>query len=176
MLGIEFYVIIKKTMRSSNFIGGLAGATAMTLLHESVKRIVPNAPRMDLLGMNAISKGLKSVDAKVPDSKKLYTIALAGDLLTNSLYYTLSAIGKPKNIWVRSGLLGFAAGLSAVMLPERLGLNEKHSNRTLSTKLMTIGIYMTGALVSAAVIKLMEKKKAKREVEWERRLVTSSMG
>src|SRR6476620_4638402 len=46
--------------------GGLAGATAVTLLHESIRQVVPQAPRMDRLGMQAISKGLKKAGKKVP--------------------------------------------------------------------------------------------------------------
>jgi hypothetical protein len=52
--------------------GGLAGAVALTLLHETIKRITPNAPRMDLLGMNAITKGLRYINAKTPNERELY--------------------------------------------------------------------------------------------------------
>ena len=44
--------------------GGLAGAAAVTLLHETVRRIVPEAPRMDLLGKQALSKGLNAAGWK----------------------------------------------------------------------------------------------------------------
>jgi hypothetical protein len=54
--------------------GGVAGAVALTLIHESVKRLVPQAPRMDLLGMNAISKGLNKAGIKKPSDGKLYKI------------------------------------------------------------------------------------------------------
>jgi cytochrome c biogenesis protein CcdA len=162
------------------FGGGLAGAAAVTLLHESVKRIVPEAPRMDLLGMNAISKGLNAAGINTPNNTQLFVITLAGDLLANSLYYSAAGIGKEKNIWLRSSLLGLAAGIGAVTLPGPLGLNEKHSNRTTATKLMTVGLYVAGAVVTTAVIKLLsttvEKKKHKKHQEWERRLVTSAMG
>ena len=156
--------------------GGLAGAAAVTLLHESVKRVVPKAPRMDLLGMNAISKGLNAAGIKTPSNTKLFALALTGDLLANSLYYSIAGIGNEKNIWWRSAALGLAAGVGAVMLPGPLGLNEKHSNRTTATKLMTIGLYVTGALVTTAVVRLLAKKKENKHEEWEQRLVTSAMG
>jgi hypothetical protein len=41
---------------------------------------------------------------------------------------------------------------------------------------MTVGLYVTGALVTTAVIKLLNKKKKVQHKEWERRLVTSAMG
>lgn len=156
--------------------GGLAGACAVTLIHESVRKIVPKAPRMDLLGMNAISKGLNAAGIKTPTGNKLYTMALAGDILSNAVYYALAGRGDEKNIWLKSSMLGLAAGVAAVTLPRPLGLEERHSARTVETKLMTIGLYVAGALVATAIMKLMAKKKHRRNQEWERRLVTSAMG
>ena len=66
--------------------GGVAGAAALTLLHETIKKTVPNAPRMDLLAMNALSKGLKIVGARTPNERKLYGLSLTGDLLSNSIF------------------------------------------------------------------------------------------
>ena len=156
--------------------GGLAGACAVTLIHESVRKIVPKAPRMDLLGMNAIAKGLNAAGIKTPTGNKLYTLALAGDILSNSMYYALAGAGNEKNIWVKSSLLGLAAGVAAVTLPGPLGLEEKHSNRTPETRLMTIGLYVAGALVATGIMKLLTKRKDKLNEEWERKLVTSAMG
>lgn len=73
-------------------------------------------------------------------------------------------------------MLGLAAGVAAITLPAPLGLEEKHSNKTIETKLMTVGLYVAGALVATAIMKLMAKKKHRRNQEWERRLVTSAMG
>ncbi len=156
--------------------GGLAGATAVTLIHESIKAVVPQAPRMDRLGMEAISKGLRKANKRVPKENALFTMALAGDLLSNAIYYSAAGIGSEKNIWVRSSALGLAAGLGAVLLPGPLGLSKQHSNRTLSTKIMTVGLYVAGSLVTTAVIKLLNRKKRENHKEWERRLVTSAMG
>lgn len=156
--------------------GGLAGAATITLLHESIKRVVPEAPRMDRLGMQAISKGLKKAGKKVPREDALFTVAMVGDIVSNAIFYSAAGIGKEKNIWKRSAALGLAAGLGAVLLPEPLGLNSMHSSRTVTTKIMTVGLYVTGALVTTAVIKLLNKKKQVKHNEWERRLVTSAMG
>lgn len=156
--------------------GGLAGATALTLIHESIKAVVPQAPRMDRLSMQAISKGLRKVNKPVPQENTLFTMALAGDLISNALYYSTVGIGSEKNIWIRSSVLGLAAGLGAVLLPEPLGLNKRHSSRTTATKIMTVGMYVAGSLVTTAVIKLLNKKRKDEHQEWERRLVTSAMG
>lgn len=156
--------------------GGLAGACAVTLIHESVRRIVPEAPRMDLLGMQAISKTSKAFGQKPPKGDELFTWAFAGDLISNALYYSLAGAGKDKNAWTRSAALGLAAGVGAVMLPGPLGLDKKHSSHSTATKLMTVGLYVTGALVTTAVMKLLSKRKKKKEDVWQQRLVTSAMG
>jgi hypothetical protein len=49
---------------SSAIGGGIAGAITLTLIHETVRRPITDAPRMDLLGMEAIAKTLDSVDAR----------------------------------------------------------------------------------------------------------------
>ena len=105
--------------------GGLAGAIAVSLIHESVRKVVPQAPRMDLLGINAISKGLDKVGISKPTHDSLFVYAMVGDIISNSLYYSLAGIGKEKNLWVRSSLLGLAAGVGAVLLPGPMGLEER---------------------------------------------------
>lgn len=156
--------------------GGLAGATAVTLIHESIKAVVPEAPRMDKLGMQAIAKGFRKANRAVPKQDTLFTMSLVGDLVSNAIYYSAVGIGSEKNIWLRSTALGLAAGLGAVFLPEPLGLNKQYSNRTLATKILTVGLYTAGALVTTGVIKLLNRKKQQNHSEWERRLVTSAMG
>ncbi len=155
--------------------GGVAGAAAVTLIHEAVKRIVPNAPRLDLLGMNALRKGMKAVGADTPSERKLYTLSLTGDLLSNAIFYSFAGIGKKENALLKGAVLGLAAGVGAVLLPQPLGLQSKYSGRTVEMKLMTIGLYVAGGLIAAGVMKLLDKKKKKRTELWEQRLMTSSM-
>ncbi|HEY1022767.1 MAG TPA: hypothetical protein VGE06_10675, partial [Flavisolibacter sp.] len=161
---------------STVFAGGLAGATAVTLIHESIRAVVPQAPRMDRLGMQAIAKGLRKANKKVPNQQALFTMAMAGDLVSNALYYSAAGIGSEKNLWLRSSLLGLAAGIGALVLPEPMGLNKQYSNRTVATQVMTVGLYVAGALATAAVMKMLNKRKQQSHTEWERRLVTSAMG
>lgn len=145
----------------SAIAGGIAGATALTLLHETIRRIDADAPRMDLLGMQAISKSLKAVKAEVPDEDSLFKITMAGDIVSNSLYYSLAGIGEKQNALQRGALLGLAAGFGAVYLPKPLGLDEGPSSRTAETKLLTIGLYLVGGLVASAVSLLVEKNSKK---------------
>ncbi len=143
---------------SSAIGGGIAGAVALTLIHETVRRLSPDAPRMDLLGMEAIAKTLDSVDAGIPEEDKLFKITMAGDVLSNSLYYSLAGFGNERQAILRGALLGFAAGIGAVYLPKLLGLNTAPANRTLQTGVMTVALYSIGGVVAGAAGKLIENK------------------
>lgn len=154
--------------------GGLAGAVALTLIHETLKRTFPQAPRMDLLGMNALAKGLHLMKVKTPDERKLYNLTLAGDLVSNTLYYSVAGITKKAHPLVRGSMLGLAAGLGAILLPKPMHLNSSYSARTTQTKIMTIGLYVIGGLVASAVMMAIDRKKQKHNEKWQHRLVTSS--
>ena len=68
-----------------------------------------------------------------------------------------------KGVWLRGVLLGLVAGVTAVVLPKPLGLPEEPSNKTLGTQLMTVGLYLTGGLVAAAVTRLVDKAQSNKE-------------
>lgn len=140
----------------SAIAGGFAGASALTLLHETIRRVNKDAPRMDLLGMEAISKSLQAVNVEVAEEDNLFKITMAGDIITNSLYYSLATVGNEKKVMLRGMLLGLAAGLGAVYLPKPLGLSESPGSRTAETKLMTAGLYLIGGLVAALTSRLVE--------------------
>jgi hypothetical protein len=141
-------------------LGGLAGAVAITVLHQIIKSKDDEAPRMDLLGMESLSKVLNKVGVEPPADNKLYYITMAGDILSNTFYYSLTGIGQKKT-WLKGPALGLAAGLGAVFLPKPMGLNPKHSNYTRQTQALSVLYYLTGGLVSAAVTKMLERKKEK---------------
>ena len=136
-------------------VSGLIGACTLTLIHETVRRLSPDAPRMDLLGMRAISKSIRAAGGQPPDNRTLHTVSLVGDMLANSLYYSLVGVGGEKGVWLRGAGLGMAAGLGGVMLPEPMGLGGEPSGRTNATKVMTVGWYLAGALAAATAYRLM---------------------
>lgn len=122
----------------------------LTIVHETMRKFVPDAPRMDVLGMRSISKIMQAADEEPPkDKEELHNWALAGDVVSNSLYYSLAGTGR--DAWWRGAILGAAAGAGAVLLPGPLGLGEEPSNRTTKTQAMTVGYYLLGGLVAAAV-------------------------
>ena len=146
-------------MKGIPSLAGVAGASALTILHEIIRRNDPEAPRMDKMGMEATAKLLKKVHIQPPSEKSLYMFTLVGDIISNSLFYSRIAAGDKKQVWTNGALLGLTAGLGAVYLPNKLGLNEQHSNLTNKTKLMTVGLYVIGGLVAAATASLLQSKK-----------------
>ena len=129
---------------------GLAGACALTLIHEAARRTFSDAPRMDLLGMRAMARSYNAVGAPTPTADELFNRTLVGDIAANSLYYSMVAWGGRQNAWLCGAALGLAAGVGAVALPGPLGLGADASARTTATQLMTVAWYLAGGLAAAA--------------------------
>ncbi len=144
---------------TSSIISGLAGAAAITLLHEILKRTITNAPRMDKMGRQGVAKIISATGADMPSKDTLQEIALGGDLVSNAGYFAMVGI-KPGYSLVTGAALGLAAGIGAVTLPGELGLNEKYSGATNNTKFLTLLLYVTGGLVAGFVHNAFEKNKA----------------
>lgn len=149
------------TLTSKSLISlgsGLAGAVALNLAHEGLRRAWPNAPRMDKLGMQALSHFMQSTGKSKPSKGTLYGLTLAGDVIANTLFYSLTGAKKPKNAWLKGSLLGTVAGLGATLLPEKMGLSDEPANRTKKTSAMTIGLYVLGGIAAAGALTLLERK------------------
>jgi hypothetical protein len=138
-------------------LSGFIGACTLTLIHETARRIVPNAPRMDVLGMRAIAKSLRKLDTQPPADDDLHRLALVGDVISNSLYYSLVGIAKPENALVPGALLGVGAGVGALLLPEPLGLGSAPSARTNETRVMTVLWYTAGGLAAALAYRALSR-------------------
>lgn len=136
---------------------GLAGALALTAVHETVRQQVSTAPRMDILGMQAISKGLRALTFEPPHGKKLHDLALGGDIVSNALYFSMVGHGRPEGALLRGAMLGLAAGLGALALPKPMGLDPQPSNRTVPTQAMTITWYLLGGLAAGAMYQMLSK-------------------
>lgn len=141
-----------------NLLAGLGGAIALNVLHESLKKKSKEMPRVDLLGEEVLEKSLDYFDAEIQNEETLYKATLAGDILSNALYYSAIGAGDSKYVWPRAVAIGLAAGVGAITLPEPLGLNDKPVTRTNKTKALTIGYYLVGALVTGCIVKALHKK------------------
>ena len=131
---------------------GVAGAVALTAVHETARRTIPHAPRMDVIGRRGIAKSMVALGAEPPHGNRLQTAALAGDVVSNAVYYSLVGLGSnsPRATWRRGLVLGVVAGLGAAFLPPVLGLGRQPGRRGLFTHLLTIAWYTIGGLTAAA--------------------------
>jgi hypothetical protein len=153
-------------MNLVSVIGGLAGAGALTLVNETAKRVDKDAPRLDLLGMNAAAKIVKGTTFKTPQfAEKLFPAALAGDLVSNTLYFAMAQGETKSKTLVRGAMLGLGAGVAAVTLAKPLGIEAGQPKaEPAKTNAMTIAYYVLGGLVAAAMINLIAKETLKEKL------------
>lgn len=128
---------------------GLTGSVALTLLHEGARRVLKNPPRMDVYGKRSLRVASRYLGRKPARGKRLHRQALVGDILSNTLYFTLVALGRPQRPYLRGALLGSLAGVGAVLLGPKMGLGKKPSRATPTTSLLTVVWYTIGGLGAA---------------------------
>lgn len=145
-------------MKDIRFIaGGLAGAVALNILHETAKRLDPEAPRIDLVGEEAVSKVVEMTGAEPPKGQNLFAATLGADVISNAMYYSAIGLGGNKGILMRGAGYGLAAGIGALSLTEPLGLDDEPITKTAKTKVLTVAWYVFGGLVTALAIKALSK-------------------
>lgn len=134
---------------------GAVGACAITLIHELLRRAIPRAPRMDVLGMRGIVRVSRAAGIAPPEH--LHETALLADLVSNAAYYSLVGAIPGRETAVGAGL-GVAAGAGAVLLPGPMGLGSAPSSRTVATQALTVGLYTVGGIVAGACLKAMRNE------------------
>lgn len=137
---------------------GIAGALVLTGLHETARRLMPHAPRMDVIGERALSRSIAAVGRNPPKGRQLYRTTLAGELLSNALYYSLVGTGSGSHVLRRGLVIGLAAGLGAVLLPPRVGLGNQPGEKAPLTPLLTIAWYTAGGLAAAAIASALDER------------------
>lgn len=142
----------------SSIAGGFAGACVVTLLNQVIKKYDKGAPRIDLLGQEVAAEAHHALDSNLPSQQTLYKQALAGDLLSNTIYFSIAG-ANDKHPEVQGGMQGVLAGLSAVYAPGLSNaLNAKHTGETDKKKILTTAYYFIGGIVAAKVMKLVDEK------------------
>ena len=141
-----------------NLIAGFAGALALNILHESLKHKSKDMPRIDILGEKALQKALGYFGTEIDTHDNLYKATLAGDLVSNTIYYSMIGSGGGKYIWPKAIFMGLSAGVAAVKLPEPMGLNPKPVAKNEQVIMLTVGYYVIGAMITALVLKSLSKK------------------
>jgi hypothetical protein len=131
---------------------GIIGAISLNLIHETARKLIPNAPHVDEIGMRALQRFVLTPLDFHPSRRHLRQMTLAGDLLSNSLYYALiSGVSERQNskaVWRRAWVLGLAAGLGAVVLPPLMRLGQQRTSNFPATASLTVAWYVFGALAA----------------------------
>lgn len=127
-------------------IAGLGGAIALNMLHEYLRKNYAGAPHVNEVGEQALSQGLAKAGIVLTNHQARYRATLAADVASNGLYYALTATHLPL-------LSGTLAGVGAVYLPSRMGLDDRPVASTDQKKLMTVGYYLFGAVVTRLIYK-----------------------
>jgi hypothetical protein len=134
-------------------LGGAAGAVSLNLMHECARKTVPNAPRVDIIGMRGVEKISTAMGLEPP--RQLRTTTFAADLISNALYYSAVGARGRRNAVGLGAALGLAAGLGGVLLPEPMGLGGAEVNRTRSTQVMTVGMYFAAGCIAGGIYNLL---------------------
>lgn len=149
-----------RNMIPSSLVSGLAGALVLTAVHEVARRQVPDAPRMDVLGMRVLRRYVPALQHERPRSSRLHRLALAGDIVANAGYYAAVPGRTATQTWMRAAALGVAAGVGALALPRRLGVGDAPHAASRANQVMTVAWYVAGALASAATARALAPSSA----------------
>lgn len=125
-------------------LAGLGGAIALNILHEIVRKNCNNVPHINELGEEALQKATDGTSLEISDPNKLYAATLAGDIVSNAIYYGTTATN-------HNFTSGLAAGLGAIVLPKKLGLDDSPVAENNKKKIMTVGYYLFGAIVTKLI-------------------------
>lgn len=122
-------------------LAGLGGAIALNILHEIIRKNCNNVPHINELGEEALQKATGGTSLEISDPNKLYAATLAGDIVSNAIYYGTTATN-------HNFTSGLAAGLGVIVLPKKMGLDDSPVAENNKKKIMTVGYYLFGAIVT----------------------------
>jgi hypothetical protein len=140
---------------------GALGAVVLTAVHQAAPGMVPHAPRMDRVGMRAVARGMHALGADPPRGRRLYNLTLAGDLLANTAYYALAALAGRHSVTAGTAL-GAIAGVGALALPRRVGLDDPPHSEARANQAMTIAWYTIGGLAAGAMMRTLGTRRVAR--------------
>lgn len=134
---------------------GVIGAVTLNVVHESARRVIPNAPRVGEVAMRGMQKFVLNPIGFKPSHRNLRLLTLASDLVSNSLYYAaVVGAGRTKNakaIWQRSALFGLLAGVLTIALPPVFRVRNQPTRNFPVTATLTAVWYLIGALTTATI-------------------------
>lgn len=156
---------------SSAIKGGLAGASTISLLGETLQKMNGHSSQPNGIKGKSLRKRFKKVKSRKSGKATKQFIGLAGDLLGNASFLGLDKLTKKKNAVLGGALLGAAAGLGAVWLNDR---DEEHSDGKdgypftkmpkdpVLEKVLQVALFTVGGMLAGKLVKETSKKKKKK--------------
>jgi hypothetical protein len=156
--------------------GGLAGATTISLIGETLRKIDGKPSGGQVISGKKLKKRFRKASSKKPMQATKQYIQLAGDLLGSTAFLGFSSLTKKKNAMLRGALLGTAAGLGAVFLndlthdkktdhtnghegfPSTMQATDSHLQ-----KLLEVGLFTLGGLIAGKLVQSTGKKKRRKK-------------
>lgn len=155
--------------------GGLAGATTVSLLTNTLRKIDGSATQGSLFDGRNLQKRFKKARSKKAGKAAKQYIRLAGDVLESAAFLGLSSFGKRKHAMLRGAILGTVAGLATEFLHDANDEKDNHTDVLLDDELKSsapkgdlwkkaarVGLYTAGGMVAGKVVQLTGKKKKKK--------------
>ena len=149
----------------TNLVAGAAGAILLNLIHELARKTLTQAPHVNEIGEEGVVKISESLGKEAPHGNALYATTLASDFIGNAFYYSAVGKGSPKNIWLRGLGLGLTAGIGALALPSKLGLDDQPVKRSNLTQVLTVAWYTLGGIAAAGVADYLQRRRPVDEEE-----------
>ena len=144
-----------------SFLPALAGAVTLNLLHELMRRRDREAPEINKIGEEALSKTIKGNGMEPPKGDQLYALTLAGDVLANTAYYKMIGGNTTRDTLWKGLLYGIMAGVGTLTLTKPLGLDDEPVNKSKKAQGLTMLYYIAGGLVTAGVYAAINNKRSK---------------
>ena len=143
-------------------ISGFVGACTLTATHQLVRNSLPDAPRLDKLGMQSLQKLLDFIGISASE-EQLFNGSILGDLHLNPLY--CAQVGDKKGIGTltKGLMLGLTMGAGAVTLPEAISVDGKTTHKTPATTAMTLALYGLGGLSAALTAQVIGENRKPRK-------------
>src|SRR5262245_26852968 len=139
----------KTTLQALGY--GLAGAAAAAIANETARRVNPRpSPLGKLAQLNFLGRRRRFNNLFAKGT-------IAGNLLSNPLFYNIGGDRSVKRNLLRSALLGVGAGLGSLALPrQKRSLWGAGGGRS-GSGIKTIGRLIAGGLVAAAASRLLNR-------------------
>ena len=136
-------------MKLSTAVRGLAGAFALALIDQGIRRVNKAVPHFDLHRMNT---GVKIMNPRLPVLDRIFPLSLGGGMISNSLYYSLAKGKTYQQTLLRGALLGLGAGIGTLVMPRRTTGAGSTVKATTKEKLFNVAWYVVGGVVAASAI------------------------